>query len=277
MVSLSSIGHASMPNMVTKFIPARADAATVMLAVDFYPEDAPRDVAWIFVHGFGSGRDGDKARALATAATERGYLFVTFDQQGHGDSGGGFEKITVQRSLDDLRTVLKEPAIKAAKHRVVIGSSFGALVACWAALTNPDQIDALLLIAPAFGFLERIVATLDEQERERWQAGGLIRIQNQWIDQAIESRILDDRLAHTEARLPQELQQPTVVLHGRGDEIVPYEHSVRFFEQHLGSQVELRLFADGDHRLQRYQTEIIEAALKLSLCNEPSQPTERMD
>lgn len=250
--------------MVTQFLPARAAPGAPLLAIDFLPSDRPARTTWVFVHGFGSRRDGDKARALARAAAEHGILFVAFDQQGHGDSQGDVASMTVQRSLEDLLAVLELPVVATAQRRLVIGSSFGGLVAAWAAARHAHLVDALLLVAPGFGFLERIVDQLDPAERERWRSGRTIRIANQWIDRPLDSRILDDPLAHEEVRLAHEVRQPTLILHGRRDEIVPYRQSVAFFERSANPQLELRLLADGDHRLLAHHAALVAAALELS-------------
>ncbi len=250
--------------MTTRYVPARSGAASPRLAIDFSPVERPAPVAWIFVHGFGSRRDGDKARALAAAATESGYLCASFDQQGHGDSDGEIATLTVQRSLDDLRAVLALPAVAESGRRVLVGSSFGGLVAAWAAHRHPELVHALLLVAPAFGFLERIAGTLTPEQCEKWRAGEKIRIRNQWIDRELDSGILDDPLAHDEARLLRELRVPTIVLHGRRDDTVPWQQSLAFFQRSENPRLELRLLADGDHRLQAHLATMIDAAHALS-------------
>jgi hypothetical protein len=250
--------------METRFLSARGEAQAPLLAVDFHPTERPAAVGWVFVHGFGSRRDGDKARALATAAERRGYLCAAFDQQGHGDSQGELAELTVQRSVDDLLAVLATPAVAACPRKVVIGSSFGALVAAWTARLHPQLVDALLLVAPAFGFLERIVGRLEPEQRERWRAGEAIRIRNQWIDRPLDSAILDDPLAQAEHRLAEELVLPTIVVHGKRDETVPWRESLAFFERSANPHLELRLLADGDHRLQGHLQAVVAAALALS-------------
>ncbi len=49
---------------------------------------------------------------------------------------------------------------------------------------------------------------------------------------------------------------PLLVFHGMLDDVVPYTASLAFVEQLTGSEAEVVLYRNGDHRLHRYRTEM---------------------
>lgn len=217
------------------------------LAVDVRrPAGAPRGAA-MFVHGFGSRRDGEKATRLGEAAAADGRLFVAPDLRGHGDSGGSFEELTIGRSVEDVVAVAEGTGFASAGRRLLIGSSFGGLVAAWACAEQPDLCDTLVLIAPAFGFVERHVAMMPERVVSAWRAGELLTIQNEWLDVRLSNRILFEAETRPLADLAARLQTPTKIIHGRRDEQVPFAASLDFAA--LRPATDVYLVGEGDHRL----------------------------
>ncbi len=55
----------------------------------------------MFLTGFHSNMNGDKALALETMARARGQAFLRFDYTGHGESSGQFVDGSIGRWADD--------------------------------------------------------------------------------------------------------------------------------------------------------------------------------
>ena len=108
---------------------------------------------FVWLGGFRSDMAGTKAEALAGWAAARGQAFVRFDYSGHGRSGGRFEDGTLSTWLGDTLAVLETiPG-----PLVLVGSSMGGWIALLAARKLPERVKALLLIAPAADFTERLM------------------------------------------------------------------------------------------------------------------------
>src|SRR5215469_8255686 len=108
----------------------------------------------VWLSGFKSVMTGAKTAAVDAWAAENGRACIRFDYFGHGASSGPFRDGMVSRWLDDALTVLDQ---RTQGPQVLVGSSMGAWLALLCARLRPERIAALLLIAPAVDFTERLL------------------------------------------------------------------------------------------------------------------------
>ena len=219
------------------------------LVIDLYEPEAPPAGAAIWVHGFASRRDGEKVRFAGAALAAAGWALLAPDLQGHGDSGGTLEDLTIDRSVDDVRRVAAHPLYRDAAHRVLIGSSFGGLVAAWCSVDHPEVCDKLVLIAPAFGLVERHLASLTPADAQAWRDGRPLRVANERFDVSLSNKVLLEADRRTVGELAARLAKPTLILHGRHDDQVPVEASLSFFQACALKELDLYVIGDGEHRL----------------------------
>src|SRR3989344_8533220 len=116
-------------------------------------EGAGPPVVWL--GGFKSDMTGTKAEALADWALAQGRAYVRFDYFGHGASSGDFAEGTITRWREDAIAVLNELT---AGPLGLGGSSMGGWIACLAAMALPPRVAAMVLIAPAPDFTEKLMA-----------------------------------------------------------------------------------------------------------------------
>src|ERR1700759_1899889 len=110
----------------------------------------------VWLGGFRSDMTGTKAEALADWAAAQGRAYVRFDYLGHGESSGDFRaKGTITRWREDALAVLDELALGPV---VLVGSSMGGGLACLVAMARPGRVKALVLVAPAPNFTEKLMA-----------------------------------------------------------------------------------------------------------------------
>ncbi|MHC4342691.1 MAG: alpha/beta hydrolase [Planctomycetota bacterium] len=225
----------------------RTTCSIADLVVDIYAPRAPSGAAVLFLHGFGSRRDGEKATYLGETLARAGIAFLAPDLQGHGESGGDLGTVTIERSIGDLLRVSAHPLFRSASRKVLLGSSFGGLVSSWAAVERPGLCDRLALIAPAFGFIERHLATLSREVAAAWRNGTPLKVEREWFEVDLSNRILLEAEKRPWRELAQRLGMPTLVLHGSEDESVPVQASVEFAS--ACEAVQLEVIEGGDHRL----------------------------
>jgi pimeloyl-ACP methyl ester carboxylesterase len=229
------------------------------LALDATAPAREHGTALVYLHGLGSDRGGEKARFLEARALERGFGFARFDFRGHGESSGRFEGTTFSRHLEDVAAVLghlRSGAAGRAPGRVVlVGASFGAVVAAWHALLQRGTIAAQILIAPAFRIIERYLAALGDFGRARWQREGTYRFVGPWFQFDLDWSVIEDAVHYPPERLERETTTPTLLIHGTADGSAPFAMSERFA---AACPVHPRLVAIecGDHRLTAHKERV---------------------
>lgn len=195
----------------------------------------------LFLHGLGSTRAGDKSASLLGYARRKGRRAVRIDMRGHGASAGHLNALTVTGLVADAHAALVHTG-----PAVVVGSSLGGLIAAWTAARHPHLVRALVLLAPAFGFLRRLA--------QRPRRDNRVVIASQWLQVELDLAVLDDARHWDEAALPALLTMPTLIVHGRGDEVVPAAESERLFAAIPDGRKALWVVEahdGGDHRLNR--------------------------
>ncbi|MBI3031228.1 MAG: alpha/beta fold hydrolase [Candidatus Rokubacteria bacterium] len=103
--------------------------------------------AVVFAHGWGSGKDSPRNRAVAEALRAEGFAAFLFDFTGHGDSGGTLDESIPAQQVDDLGAALNllEALGEVDGSRLgVVGASSGAAVALLRAAEDA-RIRALVL------------------------------------------------------------------------------------------------------------------------------------
>lgn len=113
------------------------------------PEEVPPRATVLVVHGL--GEHGHRYDRFARRLNGWGFAVRSYDQYGHGDSGGvrgGLPQAA--RLIDDLGDIVestrsRQPGVPL----VLLGHSMGGLVAASAVLRGAVPVDALVLSSPA--------------------------------------------------------------------------------------------------------------------------------
>jgi len=237
-----------MPADVTEFLDQDG------VAIAYRRTTGKPDLAGVvWLGGFHSDMLGEKASALHEHASRAGRSFVRFDYFGHGESQGRFEDGTIGRWRSDALAVIDRLA---SGPLVLVGSSMGGWMALLCALARPDRVKALVLLAPAPDFTDRLMwpSFSEDQQRQIMEQGFWTRpspydpagypITRKLIEEGREWNVM-----HSE--IP--LDIPVRILHGGLDEDVPWTHSFELAGQLRTKDVVWSLIKDGDHRLSRPQ------------------------
>lgn len=204
----------------------------------------------VFLHGLASTRAGVKSDELLRRAGEQDREFWRFDFRAHGESPGALEELTLTGLLADTRAVLER-----AGRSVLIGSSLGGLVAAWAAARRPELVVGLVLVAPAFGFADRVGDL---------PAGRDYVLERDEGDVRLLASSVRDFLSYDEDRLAEELRVPVRWVHGARDAVIPARVAERLFARLAEPDKELWIVPDGDHSLETALPWIWDRALELA-------------
>jgi pimeloyl-ACP methyl ester carboxylesterase len=204
----------------------------------------------VFLPGFRSGMGGDKATALAAFCAARGQAMLRFDYSGHGASDGEFVDGTIGIWASDALTAIDRMT---EGKLILVGSSMGGWLALLAALQRPERIAALVGVAAAPDFTEKLMwDAMTFEERARLTRDGILLVPSQYGEPTpITRALIEEGRNHLLLDGPIMLDCKVRLLHGQADPDVPWEMALQIAERVISHDVEVVLIKDGDHRLSR--------------------------
>jgi len=207
----------------------------------------------LFLSGFNSNMQGDKALALDAWCRRAGRQYTRFDYSGHGDSSGEFEDGTIGQWIADALAVLDEVT---SGPQLLVGSSMGGWIMLHLAMARPERIAGLVGIAAAPDFTEALAnGRLSPEQQLQMELSGYCAIDNCYDDGEpyhIAKRLLEEGSDHSVLQRENiAIDVPVRLLHGQCDDDVPWERSLLLAEKLATPDVEIQLVKDGDHRLSR--------------------------
>ena len=210
------------------------------------PGDTP---GVLFCAGFNSNMQGVKALALEQWCRDRGRQFTRFDYHGHGESSGRLEEGCIGRWRDDTLAVLDRVT---SGKQVIVGSSMGGWIMLLVALARAQRIHALLGVAAAPDFTGRLRNSLSDAQRQQLSDSGHTDLPNCYDDgepYRIGRLLLDEGDDHLLLHEEIAVDLPVRLIHGQRDEDVPWQLALNLAQQLRGTDVEIQLVKNGDHRL----------------------------
>ena len=201
----------------------------------------------VFLPGFRSDMEGDKATRLEAFARGKGRAFLRFDYSGHGASGGAFEDGTIGAWAEDAAAVI---GAATDGPQVLVGSSMGGWIALLLARAEPGLVRALVTIGAAPDFTEDgYWASWSEEERERLMREGSVAVPSDYGEPyTITRALIEDGRRRLVLRDPLALPMPARMLQGTADAAVSTDTALRLLAHARGPDIRLTLVKDADHR-----------------------------
>lgn len=193
----------------------------------------------IIMHGFTANKENPLLVDLAAALEKDGIASIRFDFNGHGQSEGRFQDMTVPNEIEDAKKVYDYAVTVPGVTSVSLaGHSQGGVVASMTAgILGTQKVKSLALMAPA--------AVL----REDAIRGILFGKQYDVIHLPETVEIFDGlKLGANYVKAAQQLpiyetsaqyQGPAFMIHGIQDIVVPYTYSLRYQRIYFNSEVKL--------------------------------------
>ncbi len=188
---------------------------------------------YVYLHGFASSPHSRKAQYFRERFAGRG---VTLEIPALDE--GNFEGLTITGQLGVVERSAVEGAI------ALIGSSMGGYLAALYA-SRHAEVERLVLLAPAFGFMRRWPSSFGAERLEHWRHTGRLDLYH-YGDKALRS--IGYQLIEDGSQYPDypDFRQPALIFHGAADTVVLPEYSTEFVSGHANA--ELRL-VESDHEL----------------------------
>lgn len=201
---------------------------------------------YIYLHGFASSPKSTKARDISDRFTQIQTKLKIPDL-----NAGDFSQLTITRQLTQVTAEFSNDFTLV----TLIGSSLGGLTAAHLG-QQYLQVQRLVLLAPAFGFLSHWLPKLGDEEVQRWQQEKYIMVYHYGEERSIplSYNFVTDAAQYQEKFLQRPI--PTLILHGKKDEVIPIEVSRDFGRSRPWVElVEL----DSDHALDNVMEKIWQA------------------
>ena len=212
-----------------------------------------KDRQILFMTGFLSKRWGNKSKALAQWCQEHGWGFCCYDVRGCGESEGSFTDYTLSDWIADARLVLT--TLKEGPPMTIVDNSLGGWIA-WLMAQEFEQIEQLILIAPAFNMMGVRARSISEERRHAWLTAGWMPWDDDELhrDFPVAWKWVEESDAYWKISFDRLRKVKTTILHGLQDTVILPQGSSQFVEQLLAQDpsfpIELNLIP-GDHRLSR--------------------------
>lgn len=203
----------------------------------------------VFLGGFMSDMTGTKATALENFCQRQSYSFVRFDYFGHGQSSGTFVEGTIGRWRDNALAVLDHLTTG---PQILIGSSLGGWLMLLVALARPQRIKALLGIASAPDFTEELIwEKMTQAQQDELLSKGTFLLPSEYNESPypISRQLIEEARNHLLLQNPIPISCPVRLLHGKQDDDVPFDFSIRLGEQLTTTDMCVNLIPHGDHRM----------------------------
>lgn len=193
--------------------------------------------AVFYLHGFASSAQSTKAGVLGERLRTYGVTLRCPDF-----NGPDFATLTLSRMLDQLARELGE----ARRPAALIGSSLGGTLAVLAAAKFPQQIERLVLLAPAVMFAKPGHHLLPPERIEEWRRRGALPFFHYAYDaeRPLNFAFYEDSLAHD--AFGAVFLQPTLAFQGLRDQSVDYRTVEDFARGRPNVTLSL---LDDDHQL----------------------------
>ena len=209
----------------------------------FEPEDSHIKHIIIGVHGFAGDKDSSMLKKLAEHCAPYGMGLLCFDFPAHGSSPVNEELLTVENCKQDLHAVISYAQRRYPHSAIsIFATSFGGYITLLCSHSFPAY--PLVLRAPAVTMPKLLLETVLHITGEQFKQMGTVKC-------GFERPILLpygflEELEQQQDLYTKPLHQPTLILHGDRDDIVPPEDISRYAD--LQSSVTLRIIPGADHR-----------------------------
>lgn len=174
--------------------------------------------AYLYLHGFASGPRSRKAVYFSDRFQSQGLELVLPDL-----NQDDFWHLTLTRQIQQVEKIL----CNTPGPFTLIGSSFGGLTAAWVA-QRQVQVQQLILLAPAFRFLENWLPQLGVTHIQQWQSHGELAIYHYAFEKRLP--LSYDFVQDLSGYRDEELNRPvpTLILHGKQDQTIPIASSRQY-------------------------------------------------
>ena len=194
---------------------------------------------------------------LTDSAIRGRFRVYAVDRPGYGYSGFGKPEPSIQLQAEMIRPILD--SLNQSKHPIIVmGSSYGASVACRLAMDYPQLVDGLILTGPALA---------PGQEKYFWFTHIIENPAIRWFIPRMFKSANTEKVHHKkelEKMLPlwQNIRVPVIYLQGENDNIVDTSNA-SLARKHLvnAPYLDIKFIKNRAHRLAQFEWPVIRESI----------------
>ena len=219
----------------------------------------------IMMHGFMGNKDGMMEKMAADNLASHGIATVKFDFNGHGESEGEFSGMTVPNEIEDAKCIYEYvKSLPFAGDVALTGHSQGGVVASMTAGDlGCENVKCVVLLAPAAVLRDDAIrgSTMGARYNpldppELIPLFGDKKLGGEYIRTAFNLPIYETARKYT---------GPACIIHGTGDQVVPYTYGERYHYIWPGS--ELHILPAADHGFSKNIQEVVDLMVDFLIRN----------
>ncbi|KAG7314919.1 hypothetical protein KOW79_022222 [Hemibagrus wyckioides] len=203
----------------------------------------------VFLPGFASNMNGQKAEALEEFCKSLGHSYLRFDYSGCGASEGKITDYNIGAWKKDVLYVLDELV---EGPQILVGCSLGGWLMLLAALARPEKVAALVGISTAADHFVTAYNELPVQTRKEIEERGFWPFPSRYSEEgsyALSVDFLQEAQSHCVLQGPIPVSCPVRLIHCLQDADVPWHVSMQVAERVLSGDVDVILRKHGCHRM----------------------------
>ncbi|PJI09185.1 MULTISPECIES: alpha/beta hydrolase family protein [Clostridium] len=210
----------------------------------------------IIMHGITEERQKPIPLSMAEELLKHSIASVRFDFNGHGESEGSFEDMTVMNELEDAREILRyAKSLDFAESISIFGHSQGGVVAGMIAGCYQNDISCIVQMSPAATLKDdAIIGTIMGMQ---YDPNNIPEYISFW-DKRLSSLYFSTAQYLPIYEMSARYKGPVCLIHGTGDNIVSCNASKKYHEVYADS--ELHLIEGQDHWCTDVLSEVIALA-----------------
>ncbi|MDY3974045.1 MAG: alpha/beta fold hydrolase [Veillonella caviae] len=246
-----------------------------LAAIMQVPDEGTNYPMAIIMHGFSSSKDAKLLQLIAEDLEQAGIASIRFDFNGHGESDGRFQDMTVLNEIADAKAVysyLKDEASNrtAISSISLVGHSQGGVIASMLAgelakEEGQDSIKSVVLLAPAGNIQDGLIGgsffgiqyNVEELPEVVELPSGL-KVGRNYFKTAYDSPIYETAKQYT---------GPVDIIQGSDDMVAPARYVQRFDKEYARS--EIHMLQGYDHEFTQNQS-LVASMVKDFIVNKTS-------
>lgn len=203
----------------------------------------------ILSHGFGSNKNSKTYVRLQEVFNRYNLSTLRYDFFGVGESEGDLEDITISEAVDDILSAIKFLKIKEYNKIGLFGSSFGGMASIIAASKTKD-IFVLTLKSPVSNYFDKLNHQFSRDEVRTWKKNKYINYTtSDGRIHKLNYMFYEDSKNNDGYVAAQNIEVPTLIVHGDADKTVPIEQSKKIAS--IINNCKLEILQGTEHRYTR--------------------------
>ena len=205
-------------------------------------------VSVIFLAGYNSDMQGNKATYLENLSKKIGFEYLKFDYSGHGLSEGVIKDQLLSSWIEEAKYFIKH---KLNYPTIIVGSSLGGWIGLSISKKTNKNIKGVIGIGAAPDFTKNIIKDLSRKEKKEYKKNKYISLGSDYSE---ENFIFTNKFIEDTKKffiLDKKINTNSIIslLYGSRDDAVSLSTQLKILEKLDAKNAKLTIVKNSDHRM----------------------------